>query len=145
MTKRLATSLSRAFFVAALALLVAGVAVDSGPRPMPVSGDELVVENPRISFGTAPGGETFEVGIVLANRSSRPIRLLGSDVSCTMEGCLRIEGLPWAIPPHSQRGLKIQVKTRAPGVFRAQLTVFTDCDSERRLQLGVDGIVLASS
>ena len=145
MTTRWTTLFSRAFFVAAAALLGAGIAVDTGPGRALASGGDLIVEEPRKSFGTAPGGEHFEVGIALANRSSRPIRILGGDFNCSKEGCVKVVGLPWTIPPNGRRELKILVKTRAPGVFKSEVTVFTDCNSKQRFQVGIDGIVVTSS
>jgi ABC-type molybdate transport system permease subunit len=78
----------------------------------------------------------------MTNQSRRPIRILGATRVCGHHGCLDVEGLPLDIPPLSQRNIVVFVKTRAPGEFGAELTLFSDSPGQSMIVLTVNGRVI---
>ena len=126
------------------ALLLLGVGLVSlfHPPGRDHGGGGLLVDAPVKSFGNAPSRMRVPVKFNLANRSARPIRILGATPFCGNHGCLIVENLPLDIPPLSKRDVFVFVETKEPGEFASDLTLFSDGPGQIQIVLGVNGRVI---
>lgn len=122
-----------------LALLAAvGIHIfgSAASAPAYLRGDGLIPDAYTKSFGTDWEGDRASVAFSLRNYTEEPIRVLGSNSSCT---CLVTSGLPVVIPSHGETVLRVSA-ARKVGLrqYSERVRVLTNSD-KRPLVLSVRG------
>jgi hypothetical protein len=130
--------------VAAACLFAVGL-VCLGRTLGEVPSDQLQVDESPIRVGRLRPGETVAVSITLRNRSSKPVRLVGSGDVCTTWGCLAGKGLPAEIRPRSSREVPIELRTSRRGFsgeFSGLIVLYTDSPGNEQIPVPVTGRIL---
>lgn len=106
-------------------------------------GDLLQIDPPQRSLGDIKAGSVVPVPFALSNRSSRPIRVLGAEVSCMKWGCFSLPGLPVTVPPHSKRELQLMLRAARAGdhEFSTAVNLYLDCPGQPTAAIRMQGRV----
>jgi len=100
-------------------------------------GDGLIPDSYTMSFGTATAAERPSVAFALRNYTKQPIKVLGTNSSCT---CLVTSGLPVVVPPNGRAVLTVSARAKSRlGSYTERVRVLTDA-GESNLILYVRGI-----
>ena len=104
-------------------------------------GDVLRIDPPLRSLGDIKAGSVIAVSFTLSNRSSRPIRVLGTEWFCTKWGCIRPTGLPVTVPPHANREVQLMLKAAPSGdhEFGRAVILYSDCPGEPTVSAQIQG------
>lgn len=87
-------------------------------------GDGLIPDAYAKDFGTVSNEVQHSVEFLLSNYSKQPIKLLGTNSSCT---CLTTDDLPVIVPPNGNTTLRVTVRAKSgPGSYFERLSVITD-------------------
>jgi len=100
-------------------------------------GDGLIPDAYTKSFGTATLNERPSVEFLLSNYTKQPIKVLGSNSTCT---CLVTSNLPLIIPPNGKAILKVNARSKSRSrPYSERVRVLTD-SGESKLFLSVQGV-----
>lgn len=100
-------------------------------------GDSLIPDTYSKSFGSVGKGERPAVSFALRNYTKRPIKVLGTNSSCT---CLVTSSLPIVVAPNDETILSVSARAKSnSGQFSERLRVLTD-SAETNLVLRVQGV-----
>lgn len=103
------------------------------------SGDVLLVEASRQSFGMLDEGDAAQVAFNFMNISNSPVRILGWEGDC---GCMLLrDDLPLSLNPRSRRSLTVTIEPPRPGLYEGRVRLFTSAPGARLLELRVVGEV----
>ena len=103
----------------------------------------LVLDTTTRPLGDIAADQTVTFAFTLRNGTDQPIRIQGSQVSCT---CTVVEGIPQVISPGGSTDITSAVHTsKLPGPFFGSLTLYTDNDAEPEIHLDYSGRVVAPS
>lgn len=106
-----------------------------GQRP------SLSIENASIELGVVPAGESRQLVYKISNISDRPIRILGSRMSCS---CTSVENVPKSIP--ADDAIEIRARFHPTETQRdryaGSITVFTDDPAMYQLRMEFEAIVV---
>lgn len=87
-------------------------------------GDRLIPDAFAKSFGTVSKSEQPSVEFLLRNFTKQPIKVLGSDSSCT---CLVVSDLPLIIPPNGRAILRVSTRAKTGSrPYSERVRVLTD-------------------
>lgn len=96
-------------------------------------GDVVLSDRYDVALDPKPDAQT--VAFRLTNTSSRPVRVLGAQSSCTG---MMATGLPLDFAPGASRTLEVRVKPRKAATgFRESIRVFTDRSGQRSIPLTI--------
>jgi Protein of unknown function (DUF1573) len=99
-------------------------------------GEGLIPDAYARSFGTVSKRTRPSVEFSLTNYTEQPIKVLGSNSSCT---CLVTSDLPMVIPPSGRAILKVSARAKSRlGPYSERVSILTD-SSESKLVLNVQG------
>ena len=102
-------------------------------------GDRLVFEPMRIDFGQVPKAQVLERQLRVANLSSRPLTLLGSQPSCQ---CISLDEFPIVLPAGQPHVLTLKIGTPdKSGAFEHFIKFFSDDPSSSSVVVTVTGSV----
>ena len=103
-----------------------------------LSGERLLIDAHRRSFGPLPVGENRTVEFMLDNRTRHSIKVLGCNSPCT---CVMAENLPMILDPDARHSIKITVRSRPDrlGAVSETLRLFTDEPKRSVIVLNVFG------
>lgn len=102
-----------------------------------LNGDRLIPDAYTKSFGTAQAGPSASVVFNLANKSTRPIKIMGSRSSCT---CMALDGLPAVVQAGSSLQLKVQVRpTARQRLVTGVVMLYPDYEGQPYVSLRVSG------
>lgn len=102
-------------------------------------GDRLVFEPMRIDFGPVPKTQILERQLRVANLSSKPLTLVGSQPSC---GCISLDEFPVVVPAGKRRVLTLKIGTpEKAGSFEHFITFYSDDRGYSSIVVSVSGVV----
>lgn len=102
-------------------------------------GDRLVFEPTRIDFCQVPKTQILERQIRVANLSSKPLTLLGSQPSC---GCISLDEFPIVVPASNPQVLTLKIATpEKSGSFEHFIKFFSDDQDNSVIVVTVSGVV----
>jgi hypothetical protein len=89
-----------------------------------LQGQRLLSDGYTKSFGTASIDETPAIDFRLWNRTEKPMRIVGCNVSCT---CLVASDLPIDIPPDGRVTFRVSARSRSSvGPYHQRIHLLTD-------------------
>jgi hypothetical protein len=98
-------------------------------------GERLLINPATTHLGQVTRGESADLHFRFTNFTGRPVRILGSQSSCT---CLAVTELPVTIPSGDSLDVTVGVDFSSKGdEYRQVLTFFTDCELEQRKSIAV--------
>lgn len=104
-----------------------------------VRGDRLLPDSALKSFGSVERGASPIIRFHIGNHSSKNVRILGTNVSCT---CLVVRRSPQFIPPGGDGVVDVQVVTKEKaGDVSASLVIYSDRPGEGSKRFLVTGFV----
>lgn len=135
------------FALVGVACLGVGLAISLDWVASHPPGPALTIEPNVQSFGTLQAKSDFIVKFTVINATSDPRRLVGAEGICTVSGCLGVlpEDLPFEVPSHGRRALRVRVLTRQPGHFTMTIPLYSDDGQHFKLPITVIGRVVPAS
>jgi hypothetical protein len=119
----------------------------------------LRLEPAVLSLGDLPPATSVSLIFKAINSSSRPIRVVGVQNTCSLWGCVGSGNLPCVIPPHSSSNVVLALKTNSAVVlsrgttdgksfrdlaFDADVKLYSDCPKDNIISLRVSGKVVCA-
>jgi hypothetical protein len=102
-----------------------------------LSGQRLIVDENRRSFGTLEAGRERTVEFMVTNDTSKPVSLLGARVSCT---CVSVEDLPRTLAPSARWPLRVTIRAgRRERDVSEGLWLYTDAENRPQIALQLTG------
>lgn len=102
-----------------------------------LNGDRLIPDAYAKSFGIGEVGSSPRVVFNLANKSARPIKVVGARSSCT---CMALDGLPATVEAGSSLELRVDVQPAdKPRRVAGTVIVYSDCEEQPYVSLSVSG------
>ena len=87
-------------------------------------GDGLIPDVYTRSFGIVDKNERPTIEFSLTNYTEQPIKVVGSNSSCT---CLVTSDLPMVVPPHARSTLRVAARSRSrPGPYSERIHLLTE-------------------
>lgn|GEM_PF-4391002 len=104
-----------------------------------LGGQRIFVRPLEVAFGRKAPGEFFKVSTTLSNRSTRALKILGSQREC---GCVSTEVFPLVVKPGADHRLSVSVALPPKeGPFLQRVTYFTDHSEKSRFEVRLIGTV----
>jgi hypothetical protein len=108
-------------------------------RPVGAAGPELEIESDW-NLGAFATGEIRRASLWIRNRSSAPVRLIGSTDGCGLRFCIKSEGLPTTIAAGARFELPVEFSGgRETGDLAEEYAVYTDHPTQRELLWRIRG------
>ncbi|AMV27856.1 hypothetical protein VT84_25865 [Gemmata sp. SH-PL17] len=123
--------------VGTLAALTGGLAwVANGPVGNTLlarwQGQTVALQSSVVEAGEATEGTRRQFPVVVTNRSSRDVRIIGGNADCT---CTTTRNLPVTVPASGEVTVEIDLKFRGtPGRFEHRFELFTDDKTHPKLR-----------
>lgn len=109
-----------------------------------LEGSSILIDCDEINLGEVESEDAVTVPIPIANISSHPLRVIGIRGSCD---CVVTDELPLLVQPGEHRDLSITLSAskHAIGDFMNRVILYTDCERNRLLTVGIRGTIVQAA
>lgn len=133
--------------VAALWVVLAGLAFALYGSPeaalAAIRGERLSILPSAVDVGSGIPGEFLAGTMELANRTDKPIRVIGGTSDCS---CIATDDLPLTVAPRQTHTINVKMRLpAAPGLFSRKAMLLTDDEQTRRVSFRLTGRIIETS
>lgn len=95
--------------------------------------------NPQVIQFVGEVGKATSVTVTLANGGSAPVKVVGSEDTCGVDGCMAILDHHFTIKAGGDCAVTVELKPFKSGGFDRTITLFTDSPGQGRFKLRAVG------